>query len=107
MSRMPAEVDAVGNFNPHYQEGMKVPVKDFDVNGVQIDISLRAWKFKTSALTKAFVADPDDAKGLLLILTQAEIATLPLEGTDFVIVDETSDPDDVRHEGRITPRGWK
>jgi hypothetical protein len=52
--------------------------------------------------------DPDNATGLLLILTKDEIQdNIPLEGCDFVIVDEDADPDDVRHEGRIVPRGWK
>lgn len=107
MSRQPAIVDALGNFNPHYQEGMVVPVRDFDVNKVQVDISAKAWKFKTSTLTKALVANPEDAKGLLLILSKVEVQTIASTGADFVIVDETADPDDVRWEGRITPRGWK
>lgn len=108
MSFVPPLVDAIGNFNPHYQEGMKVPVRDLDVNGVEIDISLRTWTFKTaSGLTKQLVADPNNAKGKLLVLTTAEVQGIPAVGTDFAIVDETTDPDDVRWEGRITPRGWK
>lgn len=106
MSRMPAEVDAVGNLNPHYQEGLSIPVRDEDVNQVQINISARVWKFKTAALTKVLVADPNNALGKLLVLTVAEVQALPATGTPFVIVDETSDPDDVRWEGIIKPRGW-
>lgn len=108
MSRVPAEVDALGNFNPHYQEGIKVPVRDVDVNGTAIDISAKTWKFKTATFSKTLVADPNNVKGLLLVLTKEEIqANIPSGGCDFIIVDETADPDDVRHEGRIVPRGWK
>lgn len=108
MSRQPAEVDAVGNFNPHYQEGLKIPVRDVDVNGDTIDISGKTWTFKTATFSKPLEADPNNATGLLLILTKDEIqANIPITGCDFVIVDETADPDDVRHEGRIIPRGWK
>lgn len=108
MSRQPPEVDALGNFNPHYQEGLRVPIRDEDVNGTAIDISGKTWKFKTATFSKTLVANPDNALGLLLILTKEEVqANIPSGGCDFVIVDETADPDDVRHEGKITPRGWK
>lgn len=106
MSRMPAEVDALGNLNPHYQEGLKIPVRDEDVNGIQIDITASVWKFKTATLTKTLVVDPNNALGKLLVLTKEEVQTIPAAGVSFVIVDESADPDDVRWEGIIKPRGW-
>lgn len=105
---MPPEVDARGNFNPHYQEGLKVPVRDKDVNGATIDISAKAWKFRSPSIGEiSLVADPDNATGLLLIITKVQVQMLPAAGEAFVIVDTDEEPDDVRWEGKITPRGWK
>lgn len=104
----PPEVDARGNINPHYQEGIKIPVRDADVNSVPIDISAKNWYFRTAGgLDIQLTPDPDNAAGLLLVLTKDDVGTLPLEGEAFVVVDTDADPDDVRWEGRITPRGWK
>lgn len=107
MSRMPAEVDALGNINLHLQEGLSIPVRDEDVNGDPINLSARVWKFKTATLTKTLVVDPNNALGKLLVLTQAELQALPGTAVPFVVVDETSDPDDVRWEGVINKRGWQ
>lgn len=105
---MPQEVDARGNFNPHYQEGMKVPVRDKDVNGNPINISTRNWEFRSPSIGSiTLTVDPNNANGLLLTITKLQVQMLPLAGESFVIVDVDANPDDVRWEGKITPRGWK
>lgn len=106
MSRAPDEVDAQGNINPHYQEGLSIPVRDADINGTVIDISATTLVFKTATLSIPLIADPNNAQGKLLVITAAQVQGIPAAGQDFVIVDTSADPDDVRWEGRITPRGW-
>lgn len=105
---VPAEVDARGNFNPHYQEGLKVPVRDADVNNVAINISSANWEFRSPSIGAIpLVVDPANVQGLLLIIPKADVQKLPPAGEMFVIVDVDATPDDVRWEGKITPRGWK
>lgn len=108
MSRAPKIIDALGNINPHYLEGVSVPMRLRDVNGAQIDLSARTVRLKTSnGLSKVLLANPEDSLGKLLVLTLAEVQALPVAGVSFAIIDETSDPDDVLWEGKITPRGFK
>lgn len=106
MSRAPDEVDALGNLNPHYQEGLRIPVRDADLNGTVIDISGLTLVFKTPTLTIPLIADPGNPTGKLLVITAAQVQGIPAAGQDFVVVNTDADPDDVRWEGRITPRGW-
>jgi hypothetical protein len=46
MSRQPPEVDALGNFNPHYQEGLKLPIATWTSTARPIDIHTKTWTFK-------------------------------------------------------------
>lgn len=108
MSRVPDEVDAAGNINPHWQAGVDIPIKDTDENGAQIDISAAPWFFVTSGLRKALATDPANPLGRRLVLTKTEVQAIPLDGQPFIVVDETNATvPDARWEGMIIPRGWK
>lgn len=108
MSRVPAEVDAAGNINPHWQAGVDIPIADTDEAGVVIDISAAPWFFVIQGLRKALTTDPANPTGRRLVLTKAEVQGISLDGQPFVVLDETdATVPNPRWEGMITPRGWK
>lgn len=97
-------VDSSGNIHAHPLTGVKVPIRDQQEDLTPIDISARQWRFRTHTIDKLLVPDPDDPMGLLLIITIAEAAALPVEtSVPFLITDETGEE---RWAAQLRRRTW-
>lgn len=92
----------------HSQSGRVIPISRRDAAGNEIDISTKVFTFKTqSGLSVNCTTDPDNAKGLLLTLSEANIASIGAgNSTKFALIDTTSAPDEVLWYGTITVVGW-
>lgn len=82
---------------------------DPGAGGTQIDISAKTIWFEVDGipLTKQFVADPNDAKGLRLILTTSDVSQIPTSPKKFAIIDKTDAAlPDVQLSGVISTFGY-
>lgn len=98
------------DFVLHSQGGWTERVGNEDETGTAIDISAKAYRLRTeSGLDVAFVADPDNALGLKVSLTEAQVGAiqdLDDHSTRYAIVDTTAAPDEVLSFGRLIVEGW-
>lgn len=103
----PPDVDVLGNIYVHSRTGLTISVVDKDMAGTVVDISGDTWFFEMPGLRKALVADPNNATGLMLVLTINDVANLSsTTPTPFLVMDETGGKKDDRWEGTIRKRGW-
>lgn len=98
------------NLMAHSEGGLTFAITEIDENEVQVDISALTIKFRTEegALDIACIDDPLNELGLLLSLSEANIAAIGPAGTEskYALVLTSSAPDEVLAYGRIVIKGW-
>lgn len=105
--------DTTQNYiNVHGRAGLLIPYSRFitvDGEEVQVDISDFSIFIEIPAahIRKALVANPQDSKGLRILLTRSEVETLPDRESPFVVIDETGDVPLVDWTGMIRRTGYK
>lgn len=98
----------------HGREGLNIPYTRYQKTATgretQVDISGSDIFFEvpgaTPPLRVQLVANPGDAKGLLIQLTRDQVETLPTTQTVFAVIDETGTIPDVEWEGKIQRTGY-
>ena len=98
------------DFVLHSKGGWTQPVSFVDSNGAAIDISGETYHLKTDSLLDiALTADPANPTGLLITLSEANIATifaLDSHSCKYALVDVGQTPDEVLAFGRLIVEGW-
>lgn len=94
----------------HGRAALRLPYSRWQmVNNVktQVDISDSTLYIEIPAVNlRVLLADnPADPLGKLIRLTRTQVETLPTSPVEFIIIDETVDPD-VEWEGRIFRTGY-
>lgn len=109
----PSLIDANGNINVHGRSGIYLAFKLFTdaSQASQIDISESSLVFEVDGiLSEPLVADPDDAKGLLVIVGDLEEAGLLIVPPNFplyCIRDDTTSNKEVRAQGLLIIYGFE
>lgn len=106
--------DQSGTISIHGRDSFVHPFELYDVvDGVevQIDISTRPIRFEVDGvpINTLLAPNPDDPKGKLIVLTNAQVATLKTTQTSFVVRDETRLAEglaDVLWSGKISRYGY-
>lgn len=106
MSKLP--LVTADSITVHRQGGLVLPFSKIDDTGAVVDISARTIHFKTaSGLDVPLVADPSNATGLLISLSEANIQTIAGGvSTEFAVVDQTAVPDEVLWAGELLVAGF-
>jgi len=102
---IPPIVNDQGNINVHIREGASIPIIIQDDEGNEVDSSTIPLFFICGSFRKALEANPNDANGRLLHITDDDLLTI-VHGSNFVVSDETDiDQPILRWEGKIYKRG--
>lgn len=102
---------ATQTISVHGRESLDLPYTRWSPEdvAVQIDISdaIMYLEIPAANLRKRLVVNPADPLGLKIVMTRAEVQTLPLIPTPYIILDET-DPDApvLELESRIYRTGY-
>lgn len=109
----PPLIDAQGNIDVHGRSGISLPIKRFTdlTKTTQVDISADVFYFEVQGLLRQRLpVDPNDAKGLVLVIDDLASAGLVLgQGAYplFVLRDETGATPIVRWQGRFIVSGYE
>ena len=106
---MPNQVITADTIVVHGRGSLSLPYQVKNATGTRVDIS--GWNiiFEVDGvpISTALVADPNDAQGLLIELTRAQIATLKTKATRFAVIDVRNETKPVvLWEGTIRRSGY-
>lgn len=68
------------------QGGATIPFKAHDTDGEQVSISDLNLRFVTDLFNVDLTTDPDDADGLLIVITKTQVNMLSNLGTTFAVI---------------------
>ena len=109
----PPLIDPQGNIDVHGRSGISLPIKRYTdiTKTTQVDISSNVFYFEVQGiLRQRLQVDPNDAKGLVLVIADLAAAGLVVgQGAYplFVLRDETGATPIVRWRGRFIVSGYE
>lgn len=96
----------------HGRAGLIIPYTRFTtVNNVetQVDISAATLfvEIPGARIRKALQVDPNDVKGLRIVLTRTEVGAIPIKPAEMIVVDETGEVPLVDWDALVQRIGYK